>query len=393
MRPSANIYAKFKNRLLSKRYNYINEPIPLKTSEYDKALEAFLDRFTKYHNVKSIYRFGFISSLGVSDLDFIVVLNDPLNKPREDLSYKGFTAKNKYIYNNTPPIYLSENLFQNFIYVLPLKGIELLYGKNIEQIAPENKEIYNLLTTIEICTLFYPRVFLDLLYASKFNVRRALCLINALQYPMKLIKEQVREDGRWQKFEKDVKDLRENWFQVNSDSHKQLIRLVIEAVYISMDLIEKTADYLVASSYVKNCNLNQALMVGQFRCNFYIFSTDFRKEEALQMILRKYEKSCRPKRFISVLPSPFLAPLLAYKEQNGLLSNHLKLNLKVNDSFNPEFALKEEAHKRINVLNSLMSFLENNKITPNGAHIYYDYWPKTGLRNRLVHYSLKLGLL
>ena len=210
MRPSVNVYAEFKNRLLTKRYNYVNEPIPLKLSEYDKALEAFLDRFTKYHNVKSIYRFGFISSLGVSDLDFIVVLNDPLNKPREDLSYKGFTAKNKYIYNNTPPIYLSENLFQNFIYVLPLKGIELLYGKNIEQIAPENKGIYNLLITIELCTLFYPRVFLDLLYASKFNVRRALCLINALQYPMKLIKEQVREDGRWQKFEKDVKDLREN---------------------------------------------------------------------------------------------------------------------------------------------------------------------------------------
>ncbi len=331
MRPSVNIYAEFKNRLLSKRHNYVNEPIPLKLNEYDKALEAFLDRFTKYHNVKSVYRFGFISSLGISDLDFIVVLNDPLNKPREDLSYKGFTAGQKYIFNNTAPIYLSENLFQKFACVLPFRGLEFLHGNNIRQIMPKNKETYNLLMAIEICTLFYPKVFLDLLYASRFHVRRALMLLNALQYPIKLVKAHIPGDAGWQDFQKQVKELRESWFKKTSEyRRKWVVRLVIDAVNISLDLIEKIAECLATSHYVTNCNFNKGAVVGRFSHSHYIFVSNFSKEHCLSIILAKYSKSHLPKRFSSVLPSSFLVPLLSYKEHNGLLIIHLRSKLRVN---------------------------------------------------------------
>jgi len=354
---------------------------------------VFLDRFSKYHNVKSIYRFGFLSSPGISDLDFIIVLDDPLTEPKEGLSYKGFSATQKYIFTNTPPIYLNEELFKKYPYVLPFQGLELLHGMDINQIVPENKKASALLITAEICTLFYPRVFLRLLFASKFDIRRALLILNALKYPMKMIAEYTSMDGSWRDFLDHMHSLRQEWFQVNNDRYNRLISLVIDAVYISMDIIEKTANFLMSSGYIKNCDISNGSVVGKFRGGYYIFANDFHKEQSIDTILNKYEKACRPRRFVSILPSSFLVPLLQYQEQNGPISNHLKSNLRINNSFQPEFTLKEEARKRIDVLNSLIKFLENNNVSPNGSHIYYRYWPRVGLYSRLIHYGLKLGVL
>ena len=295
MKNFINMHAEFKNRLLNKPYKYINKPIPLELTEYQKALEAFLYRFSKYHNVKSIYRFGFISSLGISDLDFIIVLNDPLKKPRECLSYRGFTEEQKYIYNNTPPIYLSEKLFQKFTYVLPFKGIELLHGKSIKQVEPEKEDTLNLLIAIEICTLFYPRVFLDLLFASRFDIRRALCLLNALQYPIKLINTHIPLNGRWEDFCSDVEVLRKSWFQTDKGRYKRLVRLVIEAIYISMDLIEKIADFIVSSGFVRNCDFNQNSIVGSFRNGHYLFAGRLSKEQRLDMMLKNMVEKIGPR--------------------------------------------------------------------------------------------------
>ena len=86
-------------------------------------------------------------------------------------------------------------------------------------------------------------------------------------------------------------------------------------------------------------------------------------------------------------------PLFYYKEQDGLLSNYLNLNLRINDNFQPKLMFKEEAYKRINLLNSFMLFIERNKISPSGAHIYYDYWPRVGLKNYAIQFILTLGLL
>lgn len=389
MKSFNSIHTEFKNKILNRQYNYVSEPLPLKINEYDRALKVFLDKFARYHNIKSIYKFGFISAIGISDLDFIVVLNDPLSKPREDLSYKGFNKKERYIYNNTPPIYMSEEIFKQYTYVLPFRGLKLLYGNEINQVTPENKQAYNILTIIEICTLFYPRVFLDLLYRPKLNIRRALCLLNALQYPVKLMHGIVEVDDRWEGFEKELKNLREKWFQLDSDRYKLLVSLVVDAVYLSLDIIAKTSNYLVTLDCVKKISFHNRKIVGQLGYNYCTFISKFSKDESLSILIDRHEKTHWTRRFTSVLPWPFLAPLLLYKEEEGLLSSHFRSSLRIDDGFKIEFAFKEEARKRINVLNSFMSFIEDNRVAPNGAHIYYDYWPKAGLRNTLTHYLVK----
>lgn len=379
-------------RLSDKSYCYINEPIPLNAGDYDHALKAFLDRFKKCRNVKSIYKYGSVSSPGISDLDFIVILDDPLRRPGKRLSYKGFTPKQKYICSH-PPVYVNEYLFQNLAYIMPFQNLERIYGKSFDQIIPKNKDINDLLLTMEMCTLFYPRVFFRLLFAPKFDVRRALLLTNALRYPMNLIHAYIPRDRRFKDFERRVNELRRGWFQLKREKYEDLVRLVIEAVYLSIDIMRKIAGLLQSSGYVKKTNMQNGQVGGEFARKFYMFVQDLNENQMIDRILKDYDKTPWPKRFISILPTAFLVPLLYYREQEGPLSEHLRKNLKVSDGFQPEVTFKKEVFKRIHFLNALINFLENNNVSPNGAHIYYGYWPRVGIKSRLVHYAMKLGLI
>ena len=111
---------------------YINLPRKYKLSDYHHAIKKFVDKYSAHPDVISIYLFGNISVLGISDLDFIVVLKDKLSVPfTEDYSVLNFQDDLRYLYNNTQPFLMNRNVFKNCRKIFPFKNLRLVYGENI----------------------------------------------------------------------------------------------------------------------------------------------------------------------------------------------------------------------------------------------------------------------
>lgn len=382
------------DKFLNKKYTFINEPIHLNENDYRNALHAFVEKFSAYSNVVSIYKFGTISSIGISDLDFIVILKEePLIQDSKDLAYRSFSKKEIYIYNNTPPMYMTEKIFRNFNQLFPLKGLKLLYGRDIKQENMFNHDVYDMLTLIELLGKFYPKIFLELLYSNSFNTRRALMLLHALQFPIDLASNYFEIDSTWLQYKNKIRKLREQWYTMGYEKYSLLISLGYEAVNVSLDLIDKVREYLSQKTFLKSNHEDAGRIIGSFQKGRTLFIRNFSAKRALDMLLERYESTIWPKRFSLVLPDIYVLPLVAYMDEDGVLSEHIRKNLKISDAFRESLIFKTEAKKRIAVLNSLMSFIEKYKVFPNGVHIYYGYWPKVGLKNHLIQRLVNTGLL
>lgn len=378
---------------INKKYVYINEPISLIDADYEKALHNFSEKFSSYTNVVSIYKFGSVSSVGISDLDFIAILKkEPLVQKKGDLAYKGFSPKDIYIYNNTPPMYMSEEIFSNFHRIFPLSGLQLIYGKEIKQNISSNPDVYNQLILIELLSKFYPKVFLELLFADHFNTRRALLILHALIFPINMAAKYVKIEPNWLEYKDKVIKLRTNWYAMTQERYSLLISLVCDAVTVSLELIDKVKNYLMQKSSVSAKKDNDQI-IGNLQRGRCLYINNFSAKKALEIIIKRYESKKWPKRFALVLPDIFILPLSVYSQAEGILSNHLKKNLKITEPFHGVLEHESEAKIRISDLNSLMSFIEKFKVFPNGIHSYYGYWPKVGIKNRTIQKLANAGLL
>jgi hypothetical protein len=57
-------------------YRFVNRPKPIPLQEYGEAVAFLGERFSQIEGVKTIYRFGNITTPGISDLDLLVVFKD-----------------------------------------------------------------------------------------------------------------------------------------------------------------------------------------------------------------------------------------------------------------------------------------------------------------------------
>ncbi len=358
-----------------------NEPIPCRMEEYESAKKRFIEVFAVNPCLASIYQFGFIRHPGISDLDFLMILNDKPGKCiwKKDI-YAPFTQKERYLYNNTPPIIVNKEIFYNFYKILPLSNLVWLSGERVEQHKKKDEEIFNLLILLEVCSHFYPKVFLELFKEKIFNIRRAILLINSLQYPLSIAAGIVGEDEEWNRFNSEVNKLRGEWFLLGWDRYKRLYDLILNAIWISTELIEKTGNRIQEAA--SKCSPSQKILpVGSFLNGRMLFYEGFGKEFALEGILKTYKRSGK---FISILPSVFLSPFMIYKEENGQIGRHIKRNLSVYGDVSP-FDNPQAAVERIGLMNLWIDFIEGNRITVDMVHIYYGYRPRVSLKNRLMN--------
>jgi hypothetical protein len=379
---------------LNKKYTFINEPIHLKENDYEDALNAFVEKFSAYPNVISLYKFGSISSVGISDLDFVAVLKEePLIQSGKDLAYHGFSQKEIYIYNHTPPMYMTEGIFRDFKMIFPLGGLQLIYGKDIEQNNTLNDDAYSMLTLIELLSKFYPKVFLESLYADNFNIRRELMLLHALTFPINLAGKFIKIDSKWLQYKSKIAGLREKWYMMGNERCSLLVSLTCEAVHVSLELIYKVSEFLQQNSLAVSSEGSNSEVVGNLQNGRVLFISNFSTKRALEIIIERYKLKSWPKRFNLVMPDMFVLPMTIYREMEGTLSCHLRKNLKITKTFQGNLAYQTEAKKRMTVLNSLINFIEKYKVYPNGVHIYYGYWPRVGLKNRILLKLANTGLL
>jgi hypothetical protein len=353
-----------------------NLPREYELEDYSIATERFIEKYSKHPDVVSIYQFGQVSVPGISDLDFIVVLKDPLSHSFDaDYSVSTFSPELRYLYNDTQPFLMNEGIFKEFWKIFPTSDLTLVYGRKIEQIpASDNeKDVYNLLILVDVCNYFYPLLFVKQLASNTLNVRFCLLVLNSFKFPLRLCMDLTGQvvDG-WVKFIEKVESLRKSWF-LNDLSHNlnALNSLLSEASSVSLGLIG-TLDTFMREHYWCGNSTNQERVAGTYgACHF---TGLFDKDAVLHKILDRFNKT---KTWRSYLPTTLLYPLTLFAHEEGVVSNHIKKKLthKVGS-----FHVKDERvtgclRSRAELMNRHASFYADNTILINMVHNYYGYNP------------------
>ena len=227
-------------------YTFYNFPKELKVEDYEKAKETFISALSKLNSVKSIYQFGTVSTPGISDLDFFVVLDDIIGQERNRLksAINSFTETEKYIFSHEP-FFVNKELFMNYLNIRHVSNLQHIYGEKIQMKKEVNKncKIYML---IEIL-LSYPNFFLDSLIKKKIDVRKSLQILNAIKYPISIYNDVVGNNkDRYSDFIEEISNIRDNYHEhSNEDIKVNLLRLIYQAINIIREVKWEFHNYLL----------------------------------------------------------------------------------------------------------------------------------------------------
>lgn len=139
-------------------YKIINQPKYIPLQSYADEQEKYINNIKNIPGIVSIGNFGNVGAAGLSDLDFIVIVEDDFNpKHSIKLSCKpGLSIldgkistnnlkKNKDKYNNQillhGPVIVSRSQLKELNYIIYAPSIDTLYGENIdeEEFLPEKQ--------------------------------------------------------------------------------------------------------------------------------------------------------------------------------------------------------------------------------------------------------------
>lgn len=360
---------------------YIGLPQKFELDDYQNAISKFVEKYSSHSDVLSIYLFGNVSAIGISDLDFIVVLKDRLTIPlTADYSVSHFEEDLRYLYNNTQPFLMNRSIFQNFWKIFPTLGLRLVYGKEIDLVTTGGfeKNVYDALILVDICNYWYPILFLRLLFSPTLNVRYSLLILNTLKFPLRICQRlMAREIGLWEEFIEKTTKLRKQWFGLeDSEKYHQLQGLLEEASKVSLDLIRKVDDYINETLWVLSSNYRSSEVkeIGRFGFCSYVFLNSFNPQKIQGIILNIYKKTGN---LVSLLPATFYFPLSQYYKEKGVVSQRIRYCLSGKRNCfmlkNPE--VREIIKSRIELMNAHASFYKDNSIQINMVSKYYGYNP------------------
>lgn len=362
------------DKLLNRKY--FNLPQSFKLEDYRIATDKFIEKYSKHPDVVSIFLFGQVSVVGISDLDFIVVFKEPVILPvDEEISISSFNRNLRYLYNDTQPFLMNQEVFKSFWKIFPTSGLKLVYGEEIKQNIRDayEKTIYSTLILIDMCNYFYPIVFLKQIFSNSLNVRFSLLILNSLKFPLKIFMQlKGMEVAWWIDFMDRVEDLRKKWFKKDFFiNFKELNRLLEEASKVSLDLIDKLNSY-IKDHFWDFPLANKEGVVG--RLGSYHFATTFNKDSVLKDITDSFNREAK---WLSFLPATFFYPLISYSEERGVVSRYIRRNLSIKvERFNvTDERILKCIKDRINLMNMHASFYIDNKIQINMVHNYYNYNP------------------
>jgi hypothetical protein len=353
---------------------YSNIPRFYAADFYRVAAGEFIKKYAAHKDVLSIYVFGQVSVEGISDLDFLVVLKEPLTQPFDDqYSVATFDRDLRYIYNNTQPFIMSEEIFRNFWKIFPTDDLRLVYGKEIAREGKDKTEsqLYDVLILMDVCSHFYPNVFMKQLFSKDLNVRYSLLVLNALKFPLRVFADIAGfASAPWTDYIGRVKRLRKNWFQMEErKGFERIIEMLEEAAVVSIDLMSRM-HFFIREHYW----LSKGSNICAFKPLSKYFIEPFDKDRSLLKTLETYK---RQSRWDFYLPQTFYLPLLVYGLEEGAVSEHIRRHLSVKRNF---FNVSDEGlyyymKDRISLMNGHAAFYKRNGIAVNMVHNYYGHDP------------------
>tara|TARA_Y100000310_G_scaffold241827_1_gene245966 strand:+ start:1466 stop:2596 length:1131 start_codon:yes stop_codon:yes gene_type:complete len=358
-----------------------NLPTSYTLADYKEATDNIAKKFFS-KNCLAIYTWGNIGAPGISDLDFLMVMQPntkkikriALNKQESYLSYHPFFIVDEHIIENMKLIY-------------PNAPLKLVKGNKItiNKISKETKDAINTILYIDICIRHYPRDFLERILRNRIDTRNALLRLNSLAQSF-LNWKPIRPTKEQKDFAKRITNLRKNWFSIDDKKRKQqVISLTEEAIPLSLQIVEALQKHLQKTEFIKVTKIDKPVVYTGLRHRTY-FVENWTPKQALSDTKTFYKAYGK---FYSYLPIEFAALYSEYSKQEGILSNHIDNNLE-QIGFRYKIQNKEIIAERINLLNHQANIAKTTKHSHFPAFYDFGYKSTFGLINKSIHVVRKI---
>jgi hypothetical protein len=194
-------------------------PIPARAEEYDRASQEIVDALRRLPGLVAIYRAGSTSVPGISDLDWIAVI-EPGAHPFE--VWSGLSERARYLAMHAPFV-VDRDTFRRHRWFAHLEPLELSFGTAVELDDRPLRSYSETLIGAESLVICLLSV-LKQVSTGLFKVRPSLCQLNNLRHALPLARLTDTDAPQAARLAKDVAMLRETWFKTAEHDRAELMR-------------------------------------------------------------------------------------------------------------------------------------------------------------------------
>jgi len=327
-------------------FRFVDKPIYHDISSYNETINLFIEELSKLEDINSVYQIGEVTVPGISDLDFIVILNNKLERPQKCIKViRSYVKKNNYLIEHYPYIINKEN-FSNVNYMFPIFNIKNIYGEKYKIKKIVDIDILNAIILTDLVNIYWPKEFIRYFLYKKvylknkiksyyFNdilrtlelskvlpytkleipTRNLLCRLNSMKYPVAMIEKiSGQKNRKWSDHINEINDLRKNWFSYNDKKYYTLLDLTKNTIMLCYDIIERLDSILKRKKFFSYEGLEDTLIIERDSSNLYI--DNWRPEDSLKKAVNIYKSTGE---IVSVLPKNFLVPMLFFPIQGKVI--------------------------------------------------------------------------
>lgn len=318
---------------------------------YGECINKVLSKFKDEEGIHSIYKFGSISTPGISDVDLLFVI-----EPKEKIAERifnvfdtQFSEEEKYVVYQFHPLILTRDLCQELNTIRKTTNIVHLWGE--KQKFLELKDIYvKFSQLIDLLVHYYPGFLI--VDNHIHDHRLGLQYINAFKYPLALyhdISEKFGLDNSPVKETEKVLSLndlvKKDVFSYNVDSLNEYILDANKKLFHISGSVKRQMEKFICE---KNIILpNKTVRIKRIADRFFTNRSfqDTHSTKGINVLVRKTKIYYEPEQFFYF-----------FKEIESLTEQ-----------------FREATKKRHNILAKYMEFTQN---ILGGRNMYYSWWYK-----------------
>jgi|GEM_PF-1489470 len=316
-------YTKPQVLLNGTHYTLSDFPVEYDMNFYNTTKQNYINALTKQKGIVSIYQMGSVSMPGISDIDFIVVVdkefgNDELKQCINEF-YK-LTDAERYVIKHPPSAFISEELFGKTSYIHPTFNLARLFGDELLKGELEQaKPVMQLINIVDLFLMEFPVEFFNELQDKEIAVRNYLMRMKSLTLSANIMRAngiEIPQDV--QIFLDNILGLISSWFTNDDKTNlKMITQSILKAEDTILQIIESLRNKFIGLGFTVDCNEKTAgIYAGKV-----FFVNDWNIEDAkfiANSVLDNYGYSC------SVLPAEFLFSVIQYANGDDRLSHRIK---------------------------------------------------------------------
>jgi len=211
----------------------INKPSVVMLSEYDGAIEIYLNRVSSLPEVLAVYTMGSIKSPGLSDIDLVVVIKDgyKISNP--------FLLRTEGINNNLflhGPVVISESTAKSFQFIIYATNLIKIYGtgqvQDFKSLDYEESDRLRLCYLLDFIESRFGQ-YAEQANHSEINQRIWMTRLWSITHSCNLAEELgLVLDSKAKNVRNKIIELREGWAVNSSISDAIFLSVMEESVYL-----------------------------------------------------------------------------------------------------------------------------------------------------------------